>query len=233
MCQPALHAAKATRGPGAACALHARQDYKLDFARNFKPVHPGGSGTVEPNFPRSEFTVFCLSSFSEICQADCWRSESRMPTIGWSWSYSANANGSDRVDAIDFQIDSDTILSGYRLWGVKSVNSATFLVTMSLYREHSLIASKTGTYPTNSSVKTFEVHFSQEITISPNITYTAAVRIVTSAHSYAHNDGMVSASCSGVSVIFTTSSMDSNASSQQYGQIPSLILLSKGSRAKR
>ena len=156
-----------------------------------------------------------------------------MPSVVRAWSYSANANGSNRVDAIDFQIDSDTILSGYRLWGVKSVNSTTFLVTMSLYREHSLIASKTGTYPTNSSVKTFEVHFSQEIAISPNITYTAAVRIVTSAFSYVHDDGVSSASCSGATVIFTTSSMDSNGSRQQYGQIPSLILLSKGSCAKR
>ena len=156
-----------------------------------------------------------------------------MPSVAGTWIYSANANGSNRVDAIDFQIDSDTILSGYRLWGVKSVNSTTFLVTMSLYREQSLIASKTGTYPTNSSVKTFEVHFSQEIAISPNITYTAAVRIVTSARSYFHYDGMSSASCSGATVIFTTSSMDSNGSSQQYGQIPALILLSKGSCAKR
>lgn len=227
MCQPALHAAKTTRGPGAACALHA-----LDFARNFEPVHPGGSGTVEPNFPRSEFTVFCLSPFSEIRTLDCWRSASRMPTVR-GWDYSTNPSGSDRVDAIDFMTTRNVILSGYRLWGVKSVSSTTFLVTMSLYREHSLIANKNGTYPTNSSVKTFEVHFSQEIAISPNITYTAAVRIVTSASSYDHNDGMSSASCSGVSVIFTTSSMDSNGSSQQYGQIPSLILLSKGSRAKR
>lgn len=156
-----------------------------------------------------------------------------MPNIAWGWIYSANASGSNRVDAIDFQIDSDTILSGYRRWGVRSVNSTTFLVTMSLYREHRLIANKTGTYPTNSSVKTFEVHFSQEIAISPNITYTAAVRIVTSASSYAHNDGMSRASCSGVSVNFTTSSMDSNGSRQQFGQIPSLILLSKGSCAKR
>ena len=35
---------------------------------------------------------------------------------------------------------------------------------MSLYEENNtLIANETGTYPTNSSVKTFEVHFSQEI----------------------------------------------------------------------
>ena len=77
------------------------------------------------------------------------------------------------------------------------------------------------------------MHFSQEIAISPNITYTAAVRIVTSAQSYSHSDGMSSASCSGVSVIFTTSSITSNGSDQRFGQIPSLILLSKGSRAKR
>ena len=177
------------------------------------------------------FTVFFPSPFSEIRSLDCWRSASRIPTSGWG--YSTNPSGSGNVDAIDFMTTRNVILSGYRLWGVQSVSSTTFLVTMSLYREHSLIANKNGTYPTNSSVKTFEVHFSQEIAISPNITYTAAVRIVTSALSYAHFDGMSSASCSGATVIFTTSSMDSNGSRQQYGQIPSLILLSKGSRAKR
>ena len=68
------------------------------------------------------------------------------------------------MDAIDFETNRDVILSGYRLWGVQSVNSTTFRVTMSLYEENNtLIANETGTYPTNSSVKTFEVHFSQEI----------------------------------------------------------------------
>jgi len=101
---------------------------------------------------------------------------------------------------------------------------------MSLYGQNSLlIANETGTYPTNSSVKTFEVHFSQEITITSYFRYTAVVRIV----SYALDDGMSATRCSGVGVDFLTSSKYGDRSDVSRGQIPALILLSKGSYAKR
>ena len=93
---------------------------------------------------------------------------------------------------------------------------------------------KTGSYATSSSVKTFEVHFSQVISIRAGVTYTATARIVTRKTSFAHSDGLASASCSGVTVTFKTSWKNSNGSDRSDGQIPALIFLSsqcwKGNR---
>ena len=154
---------------------------------------------------------------------ECWRNGSR--SHGSGWGYSSEPSGSDLVDAIDFQTNGDVILSGYRLWGVYS-GSTSYQVTIRLYRGSNLIAEKTGSYATSSSVKTFEVHFSEVISILANVTYTASTRIVTSRTSFYLRDGLASTSCSGVTVIFKTSSKDSNASSQSRGQIPVLIFRS-------
>ena len=89
-----------------------------------------------------------------------------------------------------------------------------------------MIAEKTGSYNTRSNVKTFEVHFSQEIYISAGLLYTATVTITTSGRSFAHTDGISSASCSGVTVTFKSSSKDSNGSRVNQGQIPALIFRS-------
>ena len=89
-----------------------------------------------------------------------------------------------------------------------------------------MIAEKTGSYYTSSSVKTFEVHFSQEISIRAGLLYTATAQITTSARSFYHEDGMSSASCSGVTVTFKSSSKDSNSSGVNRGQIPALIFRS-------
>ena len=67
-----------------------------------------------------------------------------------------------------------------------------------------MIAEKTGSYATSSSVKTFEVHFSQVISIRAGVTYTATARIVTREDSFAQTDGVASASRSGVTVTFKT-----------------------------
>ena len=157
--------------------------------------------------------------FFLLANCDCWRSRSRSPR-GSNWGYS-----SGRVDAIDFQTNGDVILSGYRLWGVSS-GSTSFQVTIRLYRGSNLIAQKTGSYATSSSVKTFEVHFSQVISIRAGVTYTATARIVTSRNSFYLTDGLASASCSGVTVNFTSSSKNSNGSKQSRGQIPVLIFRS-------
>ena len=155
---------------------------------------------------------------------DCWRSLSRSPSQGWG--YSTDPSGSGRVDAIDFQTNGDVILSGYRLWGVRS-GSTSYQVTIRLYHGSNLIAVKTGSYATSSSVKTFEVHFSRVTSIRAGITYTATARIVTRENSFAHSDGVANASCSGVTVNFKSrSSKDSNGSSQSHGQIPVLIFRS-------
>ena len=162
--------------------------------------------------------------FFLLANCDCWRSRSRSPSR--DWGYFTDSSGSNLVDAIDFQTNGDVILSGYRLWGVKS-GSTSFQVTIRLYRGSNLIAEKTGSYATSSSVKTFEVHFSQVISIRAGVTYTATATIVTSTYSFAHGDGVASASCSGVTVTFKSkSSKDSNGSSQSIGQIPVLIFLS-------
>ena len=149
---------------------------------------------------------------------NCWRSRSQSPSRSWGYS-------SGRVDAIDFQTNGDVILQGYRLWGVQS-GSTSFQVTIGLYRGSTLIAEKTGSYPTSSGVKTFEVHFSQAVSIRAGVTYTATAKITTSSHSYYHNDGMASSSCSGVTVTFKKSSKDSNGSDVSLGQIPALIFRS-------
>ena len=159
----------------------------------------------------------CQFFFPTDC--DCWRSrQPESPTSGWGYN-------SGKVDAIDFQTNGDVILQGYRLWGVKS-GSTTFQVTIRLYRGSSMIAEKTGSYNTRSSVKTFEVHFSQQISIRAGLLYTATATITTSEYSFAHNDGMSSASCSGVTVTFKSSSKDSNSSNVSQGQIPALIFRS-------
>ena len=153
-----------------------------------------------------------------ISDCDCWRSQSKRPSGGW-------AIGSGRIDAIDFQTNGDVFLRGYRLWGVSS-GSTTFQVTVRLYRGSSMIAEETGSYNTRSSVETFEVHFSQEIYIRAGLLYTATAQITTSASSFAHTDGISSASCSGVTVTFKSSSKDNNASNVSRGQIPALIFRS-------
>ena len=127
-----------------------------------------------------------------ILDCDCWRSRSKSPSRGWGY-------GSGRIDAIDFQTNSNVFLHGYRLWGVNS-GSTTFQVTIRLYRGSSMIAEKTGSVNTRSSVKTFEVHFSQQISIRAGLLYTATAAITTSKRSFYHTDGMSSASCSGVTV---------------------------------
>jgi len=130
------------------------------------------------------------------------------------------------VDAIDFQTDGDVILQGYRLWGVNS-GSTSFQVTIGLYSGNTLIATRTGSYPTSSSARTFEVHFSQAISIRAGITYSATSKITTSYRSFALTDGMASASCSGVTVTFKFSSKNNNGSGVSDGQIPALIFRSR------
>ena len=159
----------------------------------------------------------CQLFFPTDC--DCWRSRRpESPTSSWRYA-------SGRVDAIDFQTNGEVILQGYRLWGVHS-GSTTFQVTIRLYRGSSLIAEKTGSYNTRSSVKTLEVHFSQQISIRAGLLYTATAAITTSKRSFYHTDGMSSASCSGVTVTFKSSSKDSNGSRVNSGQIPALIFRS-------
>ena len=104
--------------------------------------------------------------------------------------------------------------------------TASFQVTIRLYSVSTLIAERTGSYATSSSVKTFEVHFSQGISIHPGVTYTATAKITTSSRSFALTDGISSASCSGVTVTFKSSSKNSNSSGVSVGQIPALIFRS-------
>jgi len=163
--------------------------------------------------------VFCRLFYFPLSDCDCWRSRSKSPThSGWVYS-------SGKIDAIDFQTNGDVFLHGYRLWGVYS-GSTTFQVTIRLYRGSSMIAEKTGSYNTRSSVKTFEVHFSQEIYVRAGLLYTATAQITTSTSSFYHTDGMSSASCSGVTVTFKSSSKDTNSSGVSHGQIPALIFRS-------
>ena len=89
-----------------------------------------------------------------------------------------------------------------------------------------MIAEKTGSYNTRATDKTFEVHFSQQISIRAGLLYTAAAQITASARSFFHDDGMSMASCSGASVTFKSTSRSSNGSNVNRGQIPALIFRS-------
>ena len=82
---------------------------------------------------------------------------------------------------------------------------------------------KTGSYNTRSTDKTFAVHFSRGISIHARLLYTATAKITTEKSSFAHTSGMSSASCSGVTVTFKSSSKDGNSSRVFQGQIPALI----------
>ena len=188
---------------------------------------------ITSTYRKRKLKIYCPKRFykrwfffipTALKTCECWRNGSR--SHGSGWRYSSDPSGSDRVDAIDFQTNGDVILSGYRLWGVNS-GSTSFQVTIRLYRVSSLIAEETGSRATSSSVKTFEVHFSQVISIRANVTYTATARIVTSRSSFYLTNGLASTLCSGVTVIFKSkSSKDSNGSSQSGGQIPALIFRS-------
>ena len=115
---------------------------------------------------------------------------------------------------------------GYRLWGVHK-GSTTLQATVRLYRGGSLIKETTGSYYTTSSVKTFEVRFSQGISLRAGVLYTATSQLTTNGHqTHAHGDGMPSISCAGITVTFAKSSKDNNNSGVSYGQIPALIFLS-------
>jgi len=184
--------------------------------KNLRPADSGLYECVATNSMGTKKARMNVVVQRENC--DCWRSRSRSPSPGWGY------NGK-KVDAIDFQTDGDVFLQGYRLWGVRS-GSTSFQVTIGLYRGSALIATKTGSYPTSSSVKTFEVHFSQVISIRAGITYTATTKITTSSSSFYHADGMASASCSGVTVTFKSSSKSNNGSNRSEGQIPVLIFRS-------
>jgi len=72
------------------------------------------------------------------------------------------------------------------------------------------------------------VHFSKAISIRAGIRYTATAKITTGYSSFALTDGMASASCSGVTVSFKTSSRSggTNGSGMPIGQIPALIFRS-------
>ena len=90
-----------------------------------------------------------------------------------------------------------------------------------------MIAEKAGSYFTRSSDQTFIAYFSQQIPIRAGLSYTATAKITTSLSSYYQTDGISSASCSGVTVTFKSSSKDSNGSSMLRGQIPALIFRAK------
>ena len=165
------------------------------------------------------FVIIWIFFYAVNC--DCWRSGSKSPGRP-SWSYS-----SGRVDAINFQTNGDVILRGYRLWGVIS-GSTSFKVTFSLYHDSTVLATKTGSYLTRSSERTFEVHFSRGISIRAGVTYTAAVTITTSSRSFHLSDGVGSTYCSGIRVTFENSAKSTNGSDKSNGQIPALIFRSSG-----
>ena len=170
-------------------------------------------------FSKSYCYYFIYLPFLYLANCDCWRSRSNSPSRGWGYSQGA-------IDAIDFQTNGDVILQGYRLWGVET-GSTNFQVTFSLYRGSTLLATKNGSYPTSASVKTFEVHFSRGISIRAGVTYTATAQITACSTSYAHSDGVASATCFGITVTFAQrSSKDTNGSSRTHGQLPALIFLS-------
>ena len=101
---------------------------------------------------------------------------------------------SGNIDAINFETNRDVILQGYPLWGVHS-GSTTFQITIRLYRGSFMIAEKTGSYYTRSTDKTFEVHFSQQISICAGLLNTATAAITASAWSFFLDDGMSMTSC--------------------------------------
>ncbi|XP_068736411.1 uncharacterized protein [Montipora capricornis] len=156
-----------------------------------------------------------VSPYYEYC--DCWRSNYKYGT--WSMSYRGS------VDAIDFQTDGDVILQGYRLWGVV-FSSTVFNVTIGLYDGDTLIAEKTGSYPTSYDVKTFEVHFPKQIHIRANVRYTATSKITTKSKSYYLRSNRAKFFCSGVFVTFSRSLKRRTRSSVSWGQIPALIFRS-------
>ena len=92
---------------------------------------------------------------------------------------------SDPVDAIDFYTDDDVIPARYRLWGV-SGTSTSLQVTICLYRGSSLLVAEksTSSFAARTSVRTFEVHFSQVISIRTGVKYATTARISRSKNTF-------------------------------------------------
>ena len=192
------------------------QRFHQGMISSLRPMRQAVSRRLKRVISWKSLFCFYVYLFFPVLDCDCWRSRSQRPSRSW-------VIGSGRIDAIDFQTNSNVFLRGYRLWRVSS-GSTTFQVTIRMYRGSSVIAGKTGSYNTRTSAETFEVHFSQEIYIRAGLLYTATAEITTSISSFAHTDGMSSASCSGVTVTFKSSSKD--FSDVNRGQIPALIFRS-------
>ena len=166
--------------------------------------------------------------FLFLVKCDCWRIRDKRPS-GPGWQYR-----SGKFDAVSFQTDGDVILQGYRLWGLGRRKPDIrlfpgFDATIRLYRNKTLIAEKTKYSSTISWYDTFEVHFSQEISILAGVTYIAAIKITPMERpdpltSLYHDSAMRHVSCSGVNVTFTSSPIrGNNGSNERRGQIPALI----------
>ena len=139
-----------------------------------------------------------------------------------------HVHGATTVDGLTPSISRPVVTLFYRgtACGEYIAAQTSFQVTIGLHRGSTLIAQRSGSYPTSSSSKTFEVLFSQGIFIRAGFRYAATAEITTSDSSHAHYDGMASTSCSGVTVTFKRSSKDSNASKPSQGQIPALMFRS-------
>ena len=152
---------------------------------------------------------------------DCWRSRPINVRERY-WQY-RRVHYHGVFDAIDFQTSGKVFLQGYRLWGIRIRRITDFQVSIRLYRGSYLIAEKTGSYIDKSGDVTFEVYFSQEISLSTGILYTATAKIIAPRY-YQRNMVVESASCFGVNVTFKTSSLKTTY--RAWNEIAALIIRS-------
>ena len=131
----------------------------------------------------------------------------------------------------------EVTLLGYRMWGVGSpryIDSANVRAFIRLYNNSNLVAERNGKFTHYMNIRTdgrtFEVLFSQAITLYPGVRYTATSKMITDPNQYCayHIDGMASAFCSGVKITFMSSSRTSDGSPWDLtmGQIAAFILKS-------
>lgn len=118
------------------------------------------------------------------------------------------------------------MLQGYRLWGFRSDFTRHFQVTIRLYRGSSLVAERTLLHVAGLTNRTFEVRFSQGVSIRAGVLHTATAKVVAFQYFQFYKYDMASVSCSGVTVTFKRSSKVNTNAYTRSDQIPALIFRS-------
>ena len=160
--------------------------------------------------------AFLISCHYSYVSFNLLESKSSSPRGNWYQSPSSTP------DAIDFSVNVDRFLRGYRLCGPYSGGSHSYTVRVEVYDDQGARLRSTS-HSVSTSAAAYEALFSSPILIRANRWYSAEAYIV-GPNAHRGRGGQFSVSCNGWTVRFKTSPRSKNGSSQSAGQIPALLL---------